>query len=216
MALQYILWDWNGTLLDDVHIALEANNLVFPTFGLPPLGTIHDYLEVFDFPIRDYYQKVGVPDDLFDDVAKAWSHTYMEISKKAPLQKEAPETLAYFASLGLKQVILSASKADHLHEQVARYPIGHYFDEMLGLNNIYAASKVDLAKDYFARENISPDHALFIGDTLHDAQVAKAIGCQCVLVAKGHQPAHRLEKAHVPIYNHLLEIPKDLPLYNHP
>lgn len=57
MKLQYILWDWNGTLLDDVQIALDTNNEIFPQFGLPPLGTLEDYLRVFDFPIRDYYKK---------------------------------------------------------------------------------------------------------------------------------------------------------------
>lgn len=203
--LKYILWDWNGTLLDDVQIALDANNEIFPTFGLAPLGKLEDYHRVFGFPIKDYYEKVGVGEKIFDAVAQAWSKVYMEKSKNSFLQPGAKEALMLFKEKGLKQVILSASNQEHLHEQVSRYPIEKYFDEMLGLNNIYAASKVEIAQDFFQRENISPKEALFIGDTLHDAQVAKAINCHSVLISRGHQPAYRLEEAGIPIFNNLTE-----------
>ncbi|NLB91564.1 MAG: HAD family hydrolase [Clostridiales bacterium] len=206
MAIQYVLWDWNGTLLDDVQIAVDTNNDVFPLFDLPLQVTLEDYLELFDFPVKDYYLKVGVPEPLFDAVAQQWSLLYMENSKKALLQKDAESTLDFFSDKGCTQVIISASKQEHLHQQVARYSIEKYFDAMLGLNNIYAVSKVDLAKQYLKKQKISPKQALFIGDTLHDAQVAQAIGCTCVLVAKGHHPRYRLSLAGVPVFDSLLEV----------
>lgn len=206
MKLQYILWDWNGTLLDDVKIALDTNNEVFPRFGLKPLGTLEDYVKIFDFPIRDYYKKAGVPDEMFDDVANAWAGLFLENSKKALLQKGAEETLGFFKEMGLRQAILSASKQSHLHEQVARYPIGHYFEAMLGLTDIYATSKVGIARDYLQKEKIDPNQALFIGDTLHDVEVAKAIGVRCVLVAKGHHSHERLMTAGVPVFNDLVQV----------
>ena len=207
------MWDWNGTLLDDVQIALEANNEIFPDFGLAPLGNLEDYHRVFDFPIKDYYKKVGVEEDLFDEVAKAWSRVYMEKSKSALLQPGAEETLAFFKEKTLKQVILSASNQEHLHEQVARYSIEPYFDDMLGLNNIYAASKVEIAKKFLLFFNINSKEALFIGDTLHDAQVAQAIDCHCILVSRGHQPSYRLKKAQVSLFENLTQATQHIQEY---
>lgn len=205
MAWKTILWDWNGTLLDDVETALAVNNEIFPIFGLAPLGDLADYHKVFRFPIRDYYRDVGVTDELFDDVAQAWSAGYMKKSEGCCLQKGALEALEAFSKAGLSQVILSASKREHLHEQIARFPIGQYFDDALGLSHIYATSKVELARDYLKTQNLEPREALFLGDTLHDAEVAKAIGCDCMLIARGHQARETLETAGVPILNDLCE-----------
>lgn len=138
-------------------------------------------------------------------MAQAWARLFLKNSKNALLQTGAIETLEAFKAQGLKQVILSASKQNHLHQQVGCYPIGHFFEEMLGLKDIYAASKVSIAKAYLKKEAIDPNRALFIGDTLHDAQVAQAIGVQCLLVARGHQPRYRLIKAGVPVFDDLFE-----------
>ena len=205
MPWTYVLWDWNGTLLDDVHAALDVNNEIFPRFGLSPLGEVADYHRVFRFPVREYYRDLGVTDDIFPDVANAWSQGYMEKSKACHLQKYAPEALEAFRQAGLHQVILSASKEQHLHEQIARFPIGGYFDAALGLSHIYATSKVQLAKDFLQAHGVDPKQAIFLGDTLHDAEVSRAIGCDCLLILGGHQAKSTLLEAGVPVLNDLRE-----------
>ena len=64
-------------------------------------------------------------------------------------------------------------------------PNKEYFDELLGIDNIYAGSKVDIALNWIKDKD--PAKCIMIGDTLHDLDVAKAMGVDCVLVAKGHQ-----------------------------
>ncbi len=203
MPLTYVLWDWNGTLLDDVQAAVDVNNEVFPRFGFPPPGGVENYHRLFRFPVREYYRDLGVTDALFPAVANAWSEGYMEKSRDLKLHAYAVEALEAFRQAGLQQVILSASKETYLHQQLAQYPIGPYFQAALGLDHIYATSKVDLAKDFLKNHGVDPKQAVFLGDTLHDAEVAEAIGCGCVLIAGGHQPLSTLFKAHVPVFHNL-------------
>jgi len=62
-----------------------------------------------------------------------------------------------------------------------------YFNSILGLNNIYAKSKVDNAINYLKNTENNFDQIIFIGDTFHDYEVAQEIGADCVLVENGHQ-----------------------------
>ena len=203
MPWTYVLWDWNGTLLDDVQTAVDVNNEIFPRFGFSPPGGVDVYHRLFRFPVREYYRDLGVTDDLFPAVANAWAEGYREKSVGCPLQKHALEALEAFSQAGFLQAILSASKQEYLHEQIARYPIGGYFQAALGLTHIYATSKVDIARVFLKNHGVDPRQAVFLGDTLHDAEVAQAIGCDCLLIARGHQPIKTLLQAGVPVFEDL-------------
>ena len=66
------------------------------------------------------------------------------------------------------------------------------FDRVMGLTDIYAVSKVQRGVDFLREAGIPGDEAVFLGDTLHDAEVARAMGCQCLLIAGGHQKEETL------------------------
>ncbi len=203
MPWTYVLWDWNGTLLNDVQTAVAVNNDIFPGFGIKPLKDVAEYHRLFRFPIREYYRDLGVTDDIFPDVANAWMRGYMEKSETCLLQPHALEALEAFSQAGFGQAILSASKEEYLHHQIARFPIGRYFQAALGLSHIYATSKVDLAKGFLKDHGVDPRQAVFLGDTLHDAEVAGAIGCDCLLIEGGHHARPMLLEAKVPVFENL-------------
>ena len=54
----HIIWDWNGTLLNDRWLCVEAINQALNKRNLPML-TEGKYKDVFSFPVEDYYKKVG-------------------------------------------------------------------------------------------------------------------------------------------------------------
>lgn len=58
MKIKHIIWDWNGTLLDDLWLSIKAINIVLNRYQLPE---IHEekYLEIFTFPVIDYYERLG-------------------------------------------------------------------------------------------------------------------------------------------------------------
>jgi phosphoglycolate phosphatase len=54
MRYQNIIWDWNGTLLDDVMLAINVVNEILRDHDKQAL-THERYLEIFDFPVKHYY-----------------------------------------------------------------------------------------------------------------------------------------------------------------
>ena len=204
-VFKQVLWDWNGTLLDDLAYGMSVRNRTFPPFGLPTVESVEAYHEQFTFPIRTYYARAGVTDENFVEVAHAWMDEYVRGFSTVPLHMDAMETLERFADRGLTQVVLSATKRDMLLEQIAQFDIQRYFADILGLGNIYAGSKEDIGRQYLQNCGIAPENTVMIGDTLHDADVAKAIGAKCILVARGHQSRQTLLTAGVPVVDTLVQ-----------
>lgn len=203
--IRQVLWDWNGTLLDDLTYAIGVRNRTFPAFGLPRIGSVAEYHRQFTFPVRRYYERAGVTDETFVAVAHAWMAEYVRGFDAVPLHGDAVETLARFAAAGVRQAVLSATRRDMLESQIARFPIRAYFTDVLGLSDIYARSKEAVGLDYLARCGVPAASTLMIGDTLHDAEVARAMGTGCVLVTRGHQSRETLLTAGVPVMDTLLE-----------
>ena len=120
------------------------------------------------------------------------------------------EVLEAFRSAGFCQVILSASKRDNLLGQAARFDILHCFDTVLGLDHISATSKEGIGREWMNTSGIIPDDCVMIGDTLHDADVARAMGCHCILVCGGHQLPETLKMAGVPVAETLRDAAKQI------
>lgn len=200
-----VFWDWNGTLLDDAAYALGVRNRTFPRFGLPTLPDLAAYRRQFTFPVSDYYRAAGVTDENFVAVADAWMAEYERGADAVPLFPDAAAALARFAAAGARQVVLSASQIGMLRAQLAHAGILACFAEVLGLSHIYATSKQDIGREYLRACGVPPQDCVLLGDTLHDADVARAMGIGCVLIDRGHQDEATLRRAGVPVCRSLLE-----------
>lgn len=185
--IDHIIWDWNGTLLNDVDFGLYLANWLLRQYGKKELEGLHAYRSAFTFPIRDYYRFIGIGDDIFPQAAVKWMQKYMAEEHTCPLQPGALEVTRLFRERGLRQVIISASQMDNLKFQLTERPYFDFFDPPRALGDIYAGSKIDIAKDWMQHSGARGESTVFIGDTLHDLDAARAIGCRCVLVEGGHQ-----------------------------
>ena len=203
--MKTVLWDWNGTLLDDVQVSYDCLNLMLRRYGKPAVPTLEDYRGIFGFPVRDYYARAGIDGPLFDEVAPLWMAAYMENETVCTLRLEAKEVLRSLHGAGCRQVILSASKRQNLLGQMERFDILRYFDAVLGLTHIYATDKTGIGREWLRTSGADPADCIMIGDTLHDADVAKALGCGCLLAAGGHQTVQTLETAGCPVLSSLTE-----------
>ena len=190
-----ILWDWNGTLVADVDHVVDTNNLILKQYGYRSTSA-EEYRRLFRHPVHEYYYDLGVTPEDFPNLARDWNRAYVAGFGRVPLAPGVAEALRRFRAAGHKQVIISASQVDQLRAQVQRFPeLEGMFDEILGLDNVLAVSKVHLATEYLQRTGMNPDEAVFLGDTNHDAETAAAIGCRCYLIEGGHQERARLEQA---------------------
>ena len=189
----HIIWDFNGTLYDDVDVCLSCANRLMQAHGLSPLSSVEDYRKIFGFPIVDYYARMGFDFEKtpYADLAVEWVAYYNEESIAARLADGARAILSAIQAKGISQLVLSATEQTMLERQITSLGIRDYFDKLLGLSNIHAHGKTDIA---LAWKQSQPNaRLLMIGDTDHDAAVAKAIGADCILVASGHQSRATLE-----------------------
>ena len=197
----HIIWDWNGTLLDDVGAAVNALNRMLSARGVAP--TTREYYRAhFGFPVRPFYEELGV--DLahedWDRICEDF-HRFIGEEPDQCTRADAAAALARAAALGFRQSILSALREDILRRDVAAAGLARHFDAIYGVDNLDGATKLSRGLDLMARlrESGEIDHCFFVGDTLHDAEVADALGAKCILVAGGHQTTERLLSAGRPV-----------------
>ena len=204
MKYTQIVWDFNGTILNDVQTGIDAVNVLLDRYGKKRIEDLDLYRRTFGFPVIDYYNAIGLERENFDRYAPEWVHEYALREPNAPLFDGIVETLAYFKRLGIPQYLLSATELSMLCEQVDRRGIRAHFDELLGQSDIEAHGKIGTAIRF--AERVPLNRALFIGDSLHDFEVARAVGAECALIAWGHQDRKRLEATGCRVFNTILEL----------
>ena len=194
-AATHIVWDWNGTLLDDTRAALGALNAMLARRSLPAI-TLESYRSRFHFPAREYYDEIGmdIPDTEWDAVAQEYHDSYDEESASAALNVEAVAALELARSRGARQSILSALRQDLLEAAVARFGIADYFDFVRGTDNLDGAGKLSFARVLKAESAAANPAAriVMVGDAIHDHEVAAELGVECVLCAQGSHSFERL------------------------
>ncbi|HJB68990.1 MAG TPA: HAD hydrolase-like protein [Candidatus Fournierella excrementigallinarum] len=204
-----VIWDWNGTLLDDLQLCLGLLNELLEQNGSPNRYDLAAYREIFGFPVVDYYRRAGFDFEArsFEALAADYVARYDPASFACSLCPGAADALAALRSAGVRQVILSASEQTLLNAQAGHLGVAGYFDELLGQADHYAHGKLAVGKAWMARQSFDPAQAVLVGDTLHDAQVAAGLGTKCVLCAAGHQSRERLLAAGAPVIGTLKELP---------
>ena len=205
-----IVWDWNGTLLDDVQASVNAINVLLVERRLPTIDPA-SYREIFGFPVRNYYLALGfqLEREDWDALARKYHDLYLA-DPTIRLWPEALPVLRTCHTAGLGMSILSAAEQSILDRMLADASVTAWFDRIHGVDNLNGHSKVDIGRALMRRLTCSASHVLFVGDTLHDHEVATALGCACVLVSHGHQSHARLLQGGCPVLRGLAELPEFL------
>lgn len=206
-----LVFDFNGTLVDDIDICLELLNKMLKERNHDGNISKEKYFSIFTFPIIEYYRRAGFvfPEDDFDALAVEFHQDY---ENAFPLQKPFPDVidvLNHFKK-NKRLMVLSATKQDQLENELKILGIYEYFEEIIGIKDILGKSKINEAKDFFSREEIDPNDVVFVGDTLHDAEVAKEIGGHSILISRGHQNLETLQQSKNSLILNTLEELKDI------
>lgn len=199
-----IVWDFNGTLLDDIRAGIDAVNDMLTRRGLATIDSVQQYRELFCFPIIEYYAKLGFDfekEDYYAVLAPEWVALYLENYKHSTLTEGAEDTLQALAKAGYTQTLLSATELQMLKGQLRDLGLEQRFSEVWGLDNIHAGGKIGTALAW--REAHPGAKALFVGDSVHDWEVARAVGADCILYCQGHQSRAQLQVCGCPIIDRL-------------
>lgn len=192
-----IIFDFNGTLLDDVELCINAINTLLARYGKKTIASPEEYRQVFGFPVIEYYARVGLAPENFDQYAVEWVAEYDRGEPDTKLFDGATELLDLCRERGYSVYLLSATEHGMLMRQLARLAIADKFDEIIGQETIKAHGKLDSALEW--SKKVKNENLLFIGDSIHDAEVARAIGADCILLACGHEPREVLMQTGCPV-----------------
>lgn len=217
MSKAVIIWDWNGTLLDDVNVCVKAMNRLLVPRKLSPLSK-DKYREIFRFPVKDYYREIGFDfeQEAFEIPALEFMQQYQNLLHEAALFGGVRETLKLLKAAGHRQFVLSAMEQSLLNQLLEQHKISSYFEYIQGIDDHYASGKIMAAQKLVAVIGKCNAPAIMVGDTLHDAEVGAECGFETVLFSGGHFSTNRLKQAGLPLYeNHkdllkfLLKNPKE-------
>lgn len=187
MRYHNILWDWNGTLIDDAVTSLNCVNDMLTEMG-KPLITMEQYYTYVETPIIGFYRHILTEDELdFPSISKSFHNSYNNRLNETKLSLNTLNVLKSLKENGAKQYIITATKEENAKNLTIKYGVNEYFDGIFGADNTLAESKVERALKFFNDNNINPADTVFVGDTLHDLETANALGVDCILVTFGHQ-----------------------------
>jgi phosphoglycolate phosphatase len=196
-----IIWDWNGTLLDDLVLALAVVNELLTEYGVPAL-TPARYKEIFDFPVRSYYERAGL--DLerhdFHQISEKFCARFEDRLHLARLFPAARAILEAAHGAGTRQFILSGTEQDSLDRMMKRFGLTSIIESAQGLPDKLAGGKFVAGRQLIERCQIESGRSVLIGDTSHDADVARELGMECFLVESGHHSRERLSRLGLPIF----------------
>lgn len=184
----FILWDWNGTLVDDLNQNFTVINNLLRKRGLSVL-TKEKYRDIFKFPIIEFYRDAGfnICGQDYENLVSDYQTEYSKQMDSIKLMPKAEEVLKKISGTTTNQLILSASTYRAILEQMERYNISELFTSIISLSDAYAKGKLDLARRWLDSSGANPRRVLIIGDTLHDYEIATAMKLDCLLINNGHQ-----------------------------
>ncbi len=195
-GIRHVVWDWNGTLIDDIDHVIHINEVLFNEFGLKPI-TKEQYRAAYCHPISKFYEDLGVKltDEQFKVMSVRFHELYYDTLDEVKLFAEVEVALQAVRDLGLKQSVLTAGhQGDVLEVLNARHLI-KYFDGVYGLSDRYARTKLDRGRELLVDSGVPAEQTLLIGDSSHDYEVGTSLGMKVILVTGGHESEYRLKQS---------------------
>ncbi|MEE1752197.1 HAD family hydrolase [Streptomyces sp. SP18CS02] len=204
----HLVWDWNGTLLDDTATVIAATNAAFAEIGLEPI-TLARYRELYCVPIPLFYERLlgRLPTDaewaLMDG---AFHRHYWERADACGLTAGAAELLSSRQSAGRTQSLLSLAPHEHLIPIVRRHGIEERFVRVDGRVGTSTTGKAEhMVRHLRALDGLAADRVVVIGDAADDAVAAAHVGARAVLYTGGSHSRASLEATGAPVVDTLVE-----------
>ncbi|MDT0381650.1 haloacid dehalogenase-like hydrolase [Streptomyces sp. DSM 42041] len=204
----HIVWDWNGTLLHDIHAVLDATNAAFAETGMPSI-TLERYRDLYCVPVPRFYERLmgRLPTDEEWAAMDAMFHRhYWERAEGVGLTEGAAELLAARQAAGHTQSLCSLAPHDMLLPLIRTHGIDAHFLRVDGSTGDNAGGKAaQMARHLAALEDVGSDRTVVIGDAVDDAVAAAHVGARAVLYTGGSHSRASLEEAGVPVVDTLAE-----------
>ena len=207
MKYQHIVWDWNGTLVNDTELCVAIVNQILNDYGIMPVDRAF-YLDNFSFPVCEYYKSLGLPScgPEYQKISQRFIEEYRKNHHVCKLQQSSIKMLGYIQGCGISQSVLSAGNIADVLDFVKFHNLSDFFTIISGVYHTNATGKSDVAHKHLNQIKASTSDILLIGDTLHDFEIATDLKVDCILYSKGHNSENRLLEVSNSVINDLEEL----------
>ncbi|MFG2037616.1 HAD family hydrolase [Dactylosporangium sp. NPDC048998] len=203
--MKHLVWDWNGTLLDDLKLVVDATNVCLATVG-GPLITAEEHRRDFRRPILDYYAHVlerPVDQAEFQLLDDAFHDAYRRGMADVQLAPDALEAMGKWSGT---QSLLSMFFHDELLVEVDRHALGARLVRVDGLpGTVGGHRKAEYLERHLKTLALDPDEVVLIGDSVDDGDAARSVGASAVLYAGGFTDTALLRATGLPVAYSLVE-----------
>ncbi len=207
MKYEHVIWDWNGTLVNDAELCVEIVNQILKDNKIKSVDHSF-YLKNFSFPVSEYYKSLGLPSSgpEYKVISQRFIEEYRKNHHICRLQKNSLKVLAYLNKRGISQSVLSAGNIADVLNFVNYHKLSDFFTIISGVCDTNATGKSDIAFEHLNKIKKSTSKILLVGDTLHDFEVASDLKVDCILYSKGHNSRSRLMEVKKSVINDLGEL----------
>lgn len=205
---QHIVWDWNGTLLNDNHAVVSAVNTVCREFGREQID-LHQWREVFSRPLLQCYERLlsrSLSEQDWARIDVFYHEAYRELLHSCELAHGVPDLLHHWEAAGRSQSLLSMWFHDELVPLVTDFGLHTLFARIDGIRSeVGGGSKAEHLRDHVAELRLDPAEVVLIGDVLDDAVAAEQAGTDCILLTTGVMSRSALEASGFPVVDSIPE-----------
>jgi phosphoglycolate phosphatase-like HAD superfamily hydrolase len=205
---RHIVWDWNGTLLDDNDAVVAAVNVVCGAFERDSIDLDH-WRAVFSRPLRQCYERLLERELTEQDWARLdvlYHDAYRDLLHTCRLAQGVPDALEGWRGVGRTQSLLSMWFHDELVPLITDFGLDSMFDRVDGLRaEVGGGSKDVHLKEHLDALDLDPSTVVLIGDVVDDAHAADQVGTGCVLLTTGVMNREALEPTGHPVVDSIPE-----------
>jgi phosphoglycolate phosphatase len=200
-VIRNIIFDWSGTLVDDLPAVLQASNFVLAQAG-KPLLSLEQFRAEFSLPFKKFYDR-HTPEVPMAQLEE-WFHAEFKRAQTSVVELPHARTFLEFCrAKKIRTFLLSTVHADHFKVQCRI----NGFDVFLEKPYTDVWDKREKIHEILAENNLKPDETVFIGDMEHDIETAHHGGVHSCAVLTGYNTLPQLRKAKPDlIVEHLSEL----------
>lgn len=205
--MKHIIWDWNGTLLNDLPIILDAVNDTVGMVGLPQI-TLDQYRTFYTRPVKKFYDQIAgqeIDHDQYMLIDRLFHERYHATVGDASLAPGAHGVLSDLAAGPHGQSLLSMAPHDELQVALSFFDVEHFFAIAQGNEGPPGGFKTQHLAEHLRLLGTDPSLVTMIGDTVDDGHAAIENGIDCVLYDDGSHHRSDLEAVGFPITKSLGE-----------
>lgn len=184
--IRNLIFDWSGTLADDLAPVLQATNSIFRHFGRSEM-TLDEFRHTFRLPFSGFYAE-HLPQATEEGLEVLYERFFAGLQDNVTLLPGARQILDFCHSTHRRTFLLSTIKRNHFDTQAARLGVTDDFEHAY----VEIMDKREKIRDLVRTHALNPTETLFIGDMVHDIETARHGGVLDVAVLTGFDPLEKL------------------------